>query len=64
MNKIRYNNNYTISEEIFNDVLNWAADKNPTRTKEQVCSDIEKILNLIQQKGYITAKGTCCGHNS
>lgn len=63
MNNIKHLNNYSIAQKLFNNILEWAANKTPNRTKEQFCADIEKILNKIEERGYIKAKGGCCGNN-
>lgn len=60
---IKHNNNYTNAELIFTSVLTWAADKNPSKTKEQMCSDIEKVLDLVQDKENHYQKGYKTGYD-
>ncbi len=59
---LKLNNNYTVAQLIFDEVLIWAASKKPN-TKEQIIDDIENILDKIEEKGYDKARGGCCGGN-
>lgn len=74
---IKYNNNYSIAEQIFDETLLWAASKNPVLTREQFISNIEKLLEKIEDKegnyrrgynrGYkdceVDNESNCCGKN-
>lgn len=48
----KYDNYYSISEQIFDNVLVWAAQKKPTLSREQIIVDIEKILEKISSGDY------------
>jgi flagellar biosynthesis/type III secretory pathway protein FliH len=54
---IRHSNNYTIATQLFDNILNWAATKEPSKTKEQICADIEKVLDLVKDKDNSYSKG-------
>ncbi len=59
----KYNNNYVIAEQLFDNILNWAANKSPSKTKEQMCADIEKVLDSVRDKESHFKKGYDKGYN-
>jgi hypothetical protein len=52
----KFLNNYSISEEIFDKVSNFIG-KNTNKTKHQICSDIEEILDGVEDKNGFYKKG-------
>ena len=63
MDNIKYNNNYSVAEIIFDEMLNWTANKSPLYDNAQMIGRIEDILDKVEEKGYNRAKGGCCGGN-
>ena len=71
-------NNYSLAQLIFDNTLEWAANNNPDKTKEQFCAEIEKILTFVEDRdnfykkgyeqgyrdGYSERDNKCCGSGS
>lgn len=57
MNNIKHLNNYSISEIILDNVLNWASESSKKESPQQICARIEKILDNVQDKEGHYKKG-------
>jgi len=48
---IKYDNNYTIAEKLFDEVIVWSAQKRPPQDFPSFIHTIEIVLNDVYKKG-------------
>jgi len=56
----KHNNNYSIAQQLFDEIVVWSAQKQPKEDLPSFIGEIEKILDNIGDKGYKKTKNSCC----
>ena len=49
---LKHNNNYSIAQQLFDEIIVWSAQKQPKEDLPGLIGEIEVLLNKIERRGY------------
>lgn len=59
---LKYNNNYEVARQLFDNIAHWQSLKNPVQNLESLLGEIGGVLDKVWKNGYDKAADRyCCG---
>lgn len=53
---VKHSNNYVVAKFLFDEIILWSAKKNPNKSLESFLTEIEKLFDKIEERGYNKGK--------